>query len=39
LSSACDVPAADIAAPVPLPNFAAALKERKSARILAIGSS
>ena len=39
LSSACDVPAADIAAPVPLPNFAAALKERKSARILAMGSS
>ena len=33
------MPAADIAAPVPLPNFAAALKERKSARILAIGSS
>ena len=39
LSSACDVPAADIAAPASLPNFAAALKERKSARILAIGSS
>ena len=33
------MPAADIAAPASLPNFAAALKERKSARILAIGSS
>jgi len=39
LSSACDVPAIDIAAPAPLPNFAAALKERKRGRILAIGSS
>ncbi len=39
LSSACDVPADDIAAAAPLPNFAAALKEAKRARILAIGSS
>jgi lysophospholipase L1-like esterase len=39
LSSACDVPDADIARPTPLPNFAAALKGRKAVRILAIGSS
>ncbi|WP_245257479.1 SGNH/GDSL hydrolase family protein [Methylocapsa acidiphila] len=39
LSAACDVPTADIAAPASLPNLAAALRERKTARILAIGSS
>lgn len=39
LSPACEAPAADIAAPEPLPNFAAALKQRRTVRILAIGSS
>ncbi len=39
LSPECEVPAADIAAPAPLPNLAAILAERKTLRILAIGSS
>ena len=39
LSPACEAPAGDIAAPALLPHFAKALRERKSARILAIGSS
>jgi acyl-CoA thioesterase-1 len=39
LSPECEVPAADIAAPAPLPNLAAILAERKAIRILAIGSS
>ena len=39
LSSACEVPAGDIAAPVPLPRAARALGERKRLRVLAIGSS
>ena len=39
LSSACDVPEADIARPTSLANFATALKVRKTVRILAIGSS
>ncbi len=39
LSAACDVPAIDIAAPATLPNLAAALQQRKTVRILAIGSS
>ncbi|PWB95305.1 SGNH/GDSL hydrolase family protein [Methylosinus sporium] len=39
LSPACEAPAGDIAAPASLPHFAKALRERKSARILAIGSS
>jgi acyl-CoA thioesterase I len=39
LSPACQAPAADIAAPEPLPNFAAALKQHRPVRILAIGSS
>ncbi|ARN81207.1 SGNH/GDSL hydrolase family protein [Methylocystis bryophila] len=36
---ACAVPNSDIAAPSTLPVLAAALKERKAARLLAIGSS
>lgn len=39
LSAQCQAPASDIAAPAPLPNFAAALAAKKKARILAIGSS
>ncbi len=39
LSKACEVPAADIAAPASLPNAAAALRTRNTVRILAIGSS
>lgn len=39
LSPACEAPAGDIAAPASLPHFVKALRERKSARILAIGSS
>jgi lysophospholipase L1-like esterase len=39
LSPACEAPAGDIAAPASLPHFAKALRERKTARILAIGSS
>jgi acyl-CoA thioesterase I len=39
LSPACAAPNADIAAPTMLPVLSAALKERKSARLLAIGSS
>ncbi|HMK89512.1 MAG TPA: SGNH/GDSL hydrolase family protein [Methylocystis sp.] len=39
LSPACQAPASDIALPEPLPNFAAALKQRRAVRILAIGSS
>ncbi len=39
LSPACEAPATDIAAPASLPHFAAALKEHKVLRILAIGSS
>ncbi len=39
LSPACEAPAGDIAAPAMLPHFAKALRDRKSARILAIGSS
>jgi acyl-CoA thioesterase I len=39
LSPACEAPAADIAAPEPLPNFAVALKRQAPVRILAIGSS
>jgi lysophospholipase L1-like esterase len=39
LSPACEAPAGDIAAPASLPHLAAALRERKSARVLAIGSS
>ena len=39
LSPACEAPAADIAAPAPLPNFAAALRAHRPLRILAIGSS
>jgi lysophospholipase L1-like esterase len=39
LSAQCQAPAADIAAPAPLPNLAATLATRKRIRILAIGSS
>ena len=39
LSAQCQAPASDIAAPEPLPNFAAVLAAKKKARILAIGSS
>lgn len=39
LSPQCQAPAADIAAPAPLPNLADALAQRKKIRILAIGSS
>ncbi|HTO78912.1 MAG TPA: SGNH/GDSL hydrolase family protein [Methylocystis sp.] len=39
LSPTCAAPNADIAAPTTLPVLAAALKGRKSARLLAIGSS
>ncbi|WP_245291704.1 GDSL-type esterase/lipase family protein [Methylosinus sp. R-45379] len=39
LSPACEAPAGDIAAPASLPHFAKALRERKTASILAIGSS
>lgn len=39
LSAQCQAPAADIAAPAPLPNVAALLANRKKLRILAIGSS
>ncbi len=39
LSAQCQAPAADIAAPAPLPNLAALLASRKKLRILAIGSS
>ncbi|MDE2362722.1 MAG: SGNH/GDSL hydrolase family protein [Hyphomicrobiales bacterium] len=39
LSAQCQAPAGDIAAPAPLPNFAAALAARKKVRVLAIGSS
>lgn len=39
LSAQCQAPASDIAAPAPLPNFAAVLAAKKKARILAIGSS
>ncbi|WP_245276337.1 SGNH/GDSL hydrolase family protein [Methylocapsa aurea] len=39
LSASCYVPASDIAAPASLPNVAAALQERRTVRILAIGSS
>jgi len=39
LSAQCQAPASDIAAPAPLPNFAAVLASKKKARILAIGSS
>ncbi len=39
LSAQCQAPAADIAAPAPLPNVAALLASRKKLRILAIGSS
>jgi acyl-CoA thioesterase I len=39
LSPACEAPAADIAAPAPLPNFVAALRAQRPLRILAIGSS
>jgi lysophospholipase L1-like esterase len=39
LSPACEAPAGDIAAPASLPHLAAALRQRKSARVLAIGSS
>ncbi len=39
LSPPCEVPAADLAAPAALPNFAAALQKRETVNILAIGSS
>jgi lysophospholipase L1-like esterase len=39
LSAQCQAPAADIAAPAPLPNLATTLAGRKKLRILAIGSS
>jgi lysophospholipase L1-like esterase len=39
LSAQCDVPAADIAAPAPLPNVASLLKDGHVVKILAIGSS
>ncbi|WP_020177248.1 SGNH/GDSL hydrolase family protein [Methyloferula stellata] len=39
LSPPCDVPATDIASPVPLPNVAEALKSGNVVKILAIGSS
>ena len=39
LSPQCEAPAADIAAPAPLPNLTATLATRKTLRILAIGSS
>ncbi|MCB1539429.1 MAG: SGNH/GDSL hydrolase family protein [Rhodoblastus sp.] len=39
LSAQCQAPASDIAAPAPLPNFAAVLAAKKKARVLAIGSS
>jgi lysophospholipase L1-like esterase len=39
LSPQCQAPSADIAAPAPLPNLAATLAQRKSVKILAIGSS
>ena len=39
LSAQCQAPAADIAAPAPLPNLATVLADRKKVRILAIGSS
>lgn len=39
ISRACDVPAADIATPTPLPNLEAALQARRRIRVLAIGSS
>ncbi len=39
LSPQCQAPSADIAAPAPLPNVAAALAQRRIIRILAIGSS
>jgi lysophospholipase L1-like esterase len=39
LSAQCDVPAADIAAPAPLPNVAELLKNGHVIKILAIGSS
>ncbi len=39
LSAQCQAPAADIAAPAPLPNLAATLAGHKKIRILAIGSS
>ncbi len=39
LSALCQTPSSDIAAPAPLPNFAAVLASKKKARILAIGSS
>jgi len=39
MSAQCQAPASDIAAPAPLPNFAAVLAAKKKARILAIGSS
>ncbi len=39
LSPSCDVPAIDIASPVPLPNVAEVLKNGNVVKILAIGSS
>jgi acyl-CoA thioesterase I len=39
LSAQCQAPAADIAAPAPLPNLASTLAGHKKIRILAIGSS
>ncbi len=39
MSAQCEVPAADIAAPAPLPNVTAILTEKKPLRVLAIGSS
>ncbi len=39
LSPSCDVPASDIALPVPLPNVAEILKKNNTVKILAIGSS
>jgi acyl-CoA thioesterase-1 len=39
LSPQCDVPSSSIAAPAPLPNVTATLEQRKTIRVLAIGSS
>ncbi|ACK51161.1 lipolytic protein G-D-S-L family [Methylocella silvestris BL2] len=39
LSASCDVPASDLAGPIALPNFTAALQKRETVTILAIGSS
>lgn len=39
MSPQCEVPQADIASPVPLPNLTAAVAEKRPIRVLAIGSS